>query len=67
VEDLVRIRARSEGRPFEELERAYKEDGRWERIRDEVLEEKVWEFLESKAQIEELPVDPDRTPILVPA
>lgn len=67
VEDLVRMMARSEGKPFEELEREYKEDGRWERIRDEVIEEKVWEFLESKAQIEELPVGPDHTPILVPA
>lgn len=67
VEDIVRIRARSEGKPFEELEREYKEDGRWERMREEVLEEKVWEFLESKAQIEELHVGPDHTPILVPA
>ena len=67
VEDVVRIRARTERKPFEALKRSYREDGRWESIRDDILEEKVWEFLESRAQIEELPVGPDHTPILVPA
>ncbi|RKY59684.1 MAG: trigger factor [Candidatus Latescibacterota bacterium] len=67
VEEVVRLRARSEGRPFESLKRAYMEGGGWERIRDDILEEKVWDFLESRAQIEELQVSPDYTPILVPS
>jgi len=66
VEEVVRLRARSEGRSFEELKESYKESGRWERIREDLLEEKVWDFLESKTKIEELPVNPDHTPILVP-
>ena len=67
VEDQIRKSAEASNTPFEELRDATKENGRWERIRSDLLEKKVMDFLVERADIQEVPMDQKHPGIVIPA
>jgi FKBP-type peptidyl-prolyl cis-trans isomerase (trigger factor) len=51
IDDRIRETASRYGRDFETMKESYEKDNLIERLRDQILEEKTLDFIESKANI----------------
>lgn len=67
VENQIRKTAEASHTAFEELRDAMKENGRWERMRSDLLEKKVMDFLVKQADIQEVVIDEKPPQVLIPA
>lgn len=67
IEEKLRGIAAQNGGTFEELLSTAKKDGTWNRMRSDILQDKVWAFLEERNQIEEVEIAGDHARLLVPS
>ena len=67
IEEKLRGIAEQNGVPFEELLSSAKENGTWNQMRSDMLQDKIWAILEERNQIEEVEMDGHHAPLVVPA
>jgi trigger factor len=57
IDDRIREMASRYGRDFESMKHSYEKDNLIERLRDQILEEKTLDFIESRANIKTKSID----------